>query len=92
VAVPAFAQTSLEGYGGQGGPPLVSNGAPNQSQPGSQSSTPATKPVSTAGPRRNDDGTLAFTGFDLLLAAGGGLLMLGFGLVLRRVARAPDLA
>lgn len=39
-----------------------------------------------------DDGALPFTGLDLGLALGGGLLLLGIGLALSRVVARPDTA
>jgi hypothetical protein len=45
----------------------------------------AAAPVSAAVPA--DTGSLPFTGFDAALIAGGGLLLLAGGFVLRRIAR-----
>jgi hypothetical protein len=83
IATLAFApatwgQTSTEGYAGQGGNTLaeVSQGTGPGGGPGG--SPPA-------GPSAEGSGTLAFTGLDLGLIAGGGLLLLALGAGMARM-------
>jgi hypothetical protein len=72
VAPAAFAQeTSLRGYVGQGGNTLA------------QVSQGGQPPAAEA----SADGTLAFTGLDIGLMAGGGLLLLGVGATMARMLR-----
>jgi hypothetical protein len=54
---------------------------------GPSSGTAPTEPAPVAAPVVADSGSLPFTGFDGALIAGGGLLLLAGGFVLRRVAR-----
>ena len=73
----AFAQSTDEGYGGSGGiAGQIDTGGPGNDAP-----------VTT-----NDSGSLPFTGADLgvLAAAGGLLVLLGFGL--RRLTARPEAA
>lgn len=56
--------------------------APSQGEVTPAEEAPVAAPVELA-----DSGNLPFTGFDAALIAGGGLLLLAGGFVLRRVAR-----
>jgi hypothetical protein len=80
LAPAALANSSVETYGGQGGEVAgsVSSGGPTD--PGATADT-------------NSSSALPFTGLDLELLAGGGLLLLlgGFGMA-RMVARREDIA
>lgn len=93
LSVPAFAQSTLNGYGDQG------DKAQGQVQGVTEDSgtSPTTKPGNSNNGTGADNGTVAatkggtlpFTGFELgiMLAIGGSLLVVGVGL--RRVARPP---
>ena len=89
IATLAFApatwgQTSTEGYAGQGGNTLaeVSQGTGPGGGPGGGSPP--------AGPSAEGSGTLAFTGLDLGLIAGGGLLLLALGAGMARMLPRAD--
>jgi hypothetical protein len=79
MAAPAFAQTAAQnGYSGPGGQV--------QAQVDDESSTP----VAVAGSGGGDGGgSLPFTGLDVALLAGAGVLLAGAGLGMRRLTRAP---
>lgn len=47
---------------------------------------------SAAGTTASDSGSLPFTGLDVALLAGAGLLLAGAGVAMRRVTRAPGQA
>jgi hypothetical protein len=83
----AFAQSSGTGYAGEGGVAgQVSQGGEGNNGGGKVAGTTA---ASQANPPSNN-GVLAFTGLDLALIAGGGLLLLAGGVALSRmVARDP---
>jgi hypothetical protein len=83
----AFAQSSGTGYAGEGGVAgQVSQGGGGNNGGGKVAGTTA---ASEANPPSNN-GVLAFTGLDLALIAGGGLLLLAGGVALSRmVARDP---
>jgi cobalamin biosynthesis Mg chelatase CobN len=98
-AVPAVAQVNPteQGYSGPAGATqqqITSSPAPSGSvSPGTQSSpTPSVSPVAAqkAAPKKSSSSGLPFTGLEvgLVLAAGAGLLGLGFGL--RRMARPSE--
>lgn len=73
----ALAQSSsVDTYGGTGGNVVSKVDGPTADPPA----------TSTTG-SQGTTGTLPFTGFDLALAALGGLLLLGVGLVLSRAVR-----
>ena len=80
LAPAALANSSVETYGGQGGEVA-----------GSVSSGGPTDLGATADADANSSSALPFTGLDLELLAGGGLLLLlgGFGMA-RMVARRED--
>jgi len=93
LALPAgaIAQSSQGGYNQPGG--VVQDQI--QTQPAQAESDDTTPPAATAAapPAQSDQsGNLPFTGFDLALvvAAGGVLLLLGFGI--RRFTRATEVA
>jgi len=93
MALPAgaIAQSSEGGYNQPGG--VVQDQI--QTQPAQAESEESTPPAATAAapPAQSDQGgELPFTGFDLALvvAAGGVLLLLGFGI--RRFTRATEVA
>jgi len=87
----AFAQSTGTGYAGEGGVAgQVSQGG------GGVAGTTAAGNGNVAGTTaasqasENNNGVLAFTGLDLILIAGGGLLLLAGGVALSRlVARHP---
>ncbi len=80
VAAPAFAQTaSQSGYSGQGGQV--------QGQVDEDSTTPVA--VVESGGSDSGGGSLPFTGLDVGLLAGAGLLLAGAGIGMRRLTRAP---
>jgi hypothetical protein len=84
----AFAQSSGTGYAGEGGVAgqVSQGGGGNEGGNGKVAGTTA---ASNATPS-NNNGVLAFTGLDLALIAGGGLLLLVGGVALSRmVARHP---
>jgi hypothetical protein len=77
VAAPAVAQTaSQNGYSGTGG------------QVQAQVDDPSTTPVAST-ESGGGDGSLPFTGLDLALLAGAGVVLVGAGIGMRRVTRAP---
>lgn len=81
VAAPAFAQTaSQNGYSGQGGQV--------QGQVDDDSTTPVAV-VESGGSDSGGGGSLPFTGLDVALLAGAGLLLAGAGIGMRRLTRAP---
>lgn len=90
---PAFAQEStLEGYGGPGG--QIVPGLEETPTPPRDDDSTGTPPRTAAASSQDEGGSLPFSGLDLGLlgAAGGMLVLLGFGL--RRLTRSPgaDLA
>ena len=91
VASPAAAQDSVrDGYGGAAGVlGEVDTVAPSSGSAPSASETPAAPaaPVSQAQPV--DSGELPFTGLDIALLGAGGGLLLGLGLLVRRMTREP---
>jgi hypothetical protein len=99
LAPAAFAQSSGAGYGGQAGGVAgsVGSGGGVAGQTGSGGSGSGgsndgggTAGTSAASSATDSNGVLAFTGLDLLLIAGGGLILLAGGVALSRiVARNP---
>jgi hypothetical protein len=78
VAAPAYAQNAVsDAYAGKGGGIVGTVDSGN----GPTASTP--QQVTTSG----SNGSLPFTGLDIGLLAVGGVLLVGVGVVLRRVAR-----
>jgi hypothetical protein len=78
VAAPAYAQNAVsDTYAGKGGGIVgtVDSGS------GPTASTPQQVQVAS------DNGSLPFTGLDIGLLAVGGVMLVGVGVVLRRVAR-----
>jgi hypothetical protein len=84
----AFAQSTGTGYAGEGGVAgQVSQGGGGNN--GGNGEVAGTTAANQANPPGNN-GVLAFTGLDLILIAGGGLLLLAGGVALSRlVARHP---
>jgi len=84
----AFAQSSGTGYAGEGGVAgQVSQGGGGGNNGGGNGKVAGTTAASQAS---ENNGVLAFTGLDLALIAGGGLLLLVGGVALSRmVARHP---
>jgi hypothetical protein len=76
VAAPAVAQTaSQNGYSGTGG------------QVQAQVDDPSSTPVASTD---SGGGSLPFTGLDLALLAGAGVVLVGAGIGMRRLTRAPS--
>ena len=84
----AFAQSTGTGYAGEGGVAgQVSQGGGGNNN-GGNGNVAGTTAASQAS--ENNNGVLAFTGLDLILIAGGGILLLAGGVALSRlVARHP---
>jgi len=89
AAPAAMAQSSREGYITPGGEinERVDPGGSSDSGNDDGGSTPATKSTSNGGNGDGGDSTLPFTGSDLGLLAGAGLLLLGLGIGMRRLTR-----
>jgi hypothetical protein len=84
LAPAAFAQSTGAGYGGQAG------GTAGQVQGGSTpgggtAGAEASKNAASEASSPDQGGLLAFTGLDVALIVGGGLLLLGSGVALSRV-------
>jgi hypothetical protein len=79
MAAPALAQTATQnGYSGTGG------------QVQAQVDDDASAPVAVTGSSGGDGGaSLPFTGLDVAMLAGAGVLLAGAGLGMRRLTRAP---
>lgn len=78
MAVPAFAQNATQdGYSATAGQV--------QAQVDDESTTPVAVTTSGGG----GGGSLPFTGLDVALLAGAGVLLVGAGLGMRRLTRAP---
>jgi hypothetical protein len=95
LAPAAFAQSSGAGYGGQGGG-VAGQVAPGGAPPGGAAGEAAGQAGAGGGPAAaeargpEEGGLLAFTGLDVALIVGGGLLLLAGGVALSRmVARNP---
>jgi len=90
----AFAQSSVDGYSPDDG--AVQNQiqgndddsgtTPDAANPGTESGTAPEANTADS----NDSGSLPFTGLDLALLAGAGAVLLGLGLGMRHLTRAPD--
>src|SRR5829696_933350 len=96
LAPAALAQSSGAGYGGQGGgiAGQVAPGGPAGGAPSGGAAGEATAGgggnVASQARNPNEGGLLAFTGLDVALIVGGGLLLLAGGVALSRmVARNP---
>lgn len=98
----AFADSSCQAYSGKTCPPASgttstqsappTTGAPTTgATPTATPTTPATPgtPASTASTTATS-GTLPFTGLDLVALLAGGSVLLGAGLVVRRLSRDPN--
>jgi hypothetical protein len=81
MAIPAAAQAQSSGYGEVAGATQGASGGP--SSPGAASTSAPVGSVATAG-EEVDGGVLPFTGLQLALIFGAGVLLLGTGLMLRR--------
>lgn len=87
----AFAQSSVDGYSPDDG--AVQNqiqgnddsGTPETNNPGTETGNTPQASVTPS----NDSGSLPFTGLDLALLAGAGAVLLGLGLGMRHLTRAP---
>ncbi len=86
----AFAQSSVDGYAPDDG------AVQNQIQGNDDSGTPSgTNPSTSSGTtpqatKSSDSGSLPFTGLDLALLAGAGVVLLGLGIGMRQLTRAPE--
>ena len=92
----AFAQSSVDGYTpddgavqnqiqGDDGPATEPNVTEDATEPGA---TPSSAP--RAATPSTDGGSLPFTGLDLALLAGAGVVLLSLGLGMRKLTRAPE--
>jgi hypothetical protein len=99
LAPAAFAQSTGTGYGGQGGgvagqvapgaPPSAGGGVAGGGAAGAEAAPGGAAAAAEAG-EAEEGGLLAFTGLDVALIVGGGLLLLAAGVALSRVvARNP---
>lgn len=99
----AFAQSSVDGYSPDDGAvqnQIQGNDDDSGTAPETQSGTApenqsGTAPGTESGAtpqaiKSNDTGSLPFTGLDLALLAGAGAVLLGLGLGMRHLTRAPD--
>jgi hypothetical protein len=78
LAAPAFAQpASQDGYTDQAG------------QVQAQVNEESSAPVAVTGSGGGGGGSLPFTGLDVALIAGAGLLLVGAGIGMQRLTRAP---
>jgi hypothetical protein len=84
LATTAFGQSSVDGYNNQAG----------QVQSDVEGDTTQPVAVTTSGGNGGDSGggSLPFTGLDVALLVGAGGLLLGAGLGMRRLTRAPGQA
>lgn len=82
LAAPAFGQSVSDGYSEEGA--VIETQAGGGGAGGGGGS--GTDPVSAS----DDSGNLPFTGLDLGLIGGSGLLLLGAGLGMRHLTRAPQ--
>lgn|GEM_PF-6360169 len=80
MAVPAAAQAQTDGYGN------VVGATPGSSGPSSTGSSSTSAPAASVATTSDDidGGVLPFTGMQLALIFGTGVLLLGTGLLLRR--------
>lgn len=81
MASVAFAQSSVEGYN-------PDDGTIQDQIQGGGGDEPGNGDV----PQSDDGGSLPFTGLDIALLAGAGGVLLGVGVGMRRLTRAPDAA
>ena len=78
LAAPAFAQpSSQDGYTDQAG------------QVQAQVDEESSAPVAVTGSGGGGGGSLPFTGLDVALIAGAGVLLVGAGVAMQRLTRAP---
>jgi len=86
LAPAAFAQSSGTGYGGEaGGVAGATQNGSNGSDNSGVAGTKANDSSTAATQASNGNGVLAFTGLDLALLAGGGLVLLASGVALSRM-------
>lgn len=87
----AFADSSKEGYGG---PNNVVSGIQDEGDDGGTPTTPVSDVSdvadTTASAAPEEASTLPFTGADLGILAGAGVLLLAFGFGLRRLTHQPS--
>jgi predicted cobalt transporter CbtA len=81
AAAPAHASSSASGYNGKGD---VIDQTINSTTPTAAANAPVTAAQPSSG------SSLPFTGFDVTLLAVGGILLVGIGFTMRRLAR-PNL-
>jgi hypothetical protein len=84
MAMPASAQTSLDAYNDSGGQTQGQVGGIGDTAQGGQSPTTVSA--------EDDGGALPFTGADLALLLGAGVLLALAGVGMRRLTRAPGTA
>ena len=91
LATTAFAQSSIEGYNDEGGRVQSQVQGGRDDDGGDNGVVPAN--ASGDGDEANGaGGKLPFTGLDIALLAGAGGLLVGAGVGMRRLTRAPESA
>ena len=89
AAGPAYAQSSIQGYSGNAGLVTEVDRSNNPDRVAGQRAS-AGAAASDSDGQGDVSAALPFTGADLGLIAGAGGLLLGLGLVMRRVIRRPN--
>ena len=91
VLAAVLASSALAGGNSSATATYEKRGTKVQKVVGKPKTTP--KPKATGGqPTVSSGGTLPFTGLDLAFIAGGGVLLVGMGVSLRRITRKPPAA
>ena len=94
----AFAQSSVDGYSDDGAVQNQIQGSDDTGTPPNAAQEEDTEPgaePSASTPRAatpSESGSLPFTGMDLALLAGAGVVLLSLGLGMRKLTRAPESA
>ena len=88
----AFAQSSVDGYSPDDGAVQnqIQGNDDDSGTPGHAAGHRVRHDAQASAAPSNDSGSLPFTGLDLALLAGAGAVLLGLGLGMRRLTRAPD--
>lgn len=85
-----FAQSSVSGYNDVGGDVQNQVVSPDDEDGDVGGTTQSGSPGDDGGIEPASTESLPFTGLDLAMLAGAGMLLLALGLVMRRLTRAPD--